>query len=149
MSPNIELDFEGALLSSHGGLERNSLINLINNASETESIVPDNLRVNQSRYYDIDSFLSTLKSSQNSFSVLSLNIAGLRNNFSEFEILINEIKSRNIDLSVILLQETHQNADEMDLFQLGGYNLVSTNKFVSNFGGLAIYINENLELNCI
>ena len=58
--------------------------------------VPENLTVNQSRYYNVDQFVSALNPTNRSFSVLSLNIAGIRNNFSQFEILVKDIQSKNV-----------------------------------------------------
>ena len=72
-----------------------------------------NISVKQSNYYDINSFTDIMKSRGDSFSLFSLNIAGVKTNMSQLEAILNHLGSQNLTLSVILLQETHSNAVDM------------------------------------
>ena len=130
---------ESNLLLNHGGIEKNDLIKQLNkniNSDDNEH----NFFSQQSKYYNIESFMKSLTKHNESFSILSLNIGGMKSNFPEFEVFMNTMNELNLDLTIIFLQETHLSEEEMNLYNLEGYALIARNPSVSEFGGLACYV---------
>ena len=83
------------------------------------------------------------KARLNDFSVLTSNI---ESNFDELPIYITELKQINFKYSVICLQETWLcEMDDMSIFNIYGYDLISQGKSCGNKGGLAVYINNRFD----
>ena len=103
-----------------------------------------------SPYYDNDGFEKFISSTSNNFIVLSLNCQSLAAKFDQLQIYINTYNNFDYRLSAICLQETWLTADsDLSLFQIEGYNLISTGRSSSAHGGVAIYLHETLKFNLI
>ena len=134
-----------SILQNHGNHIGNDFSHVLERYRDEHAGDVEDFTIRRSKYYDINAFTNMMKSHLKSFSLLSLNIAGIKTNFPQFEVLIDDINSSESPLSIILLQETHLNSDQMILYNLPGYSLVTQDKFVSSFGGLAIYVSNEME----
>ena len=116
--------------------------------SEEDTNEPDLFEL--SPYYDNESFEKFISSTSDDFIVLSLNCQSLAAKFDQLQIYINTYNNFDYRLSAICLQETWLTADsDLSLFQIEGYNLISTGRSSSAHGGVAIYLHETLKFNLI
>ena len=79
----------------------------------------------------------------NSFNILHLNIHSLVAKYDELKCLLSDLDQKNNHLDIIMLNETLLNNERLGLVQLTGYELITKNRN-SRDGGVAIYINENI-----
>ena len=128
---NLETD----LLDHRGGIDKNSLIKILNSDTDEESLNTEIIK--HSPYYDANMFISLLKDKKNIFSIFSTNIESIGAKFTEFEITLKELGH---SFSVICLQETWL-TDQHDTtkFNLDGYKLIPQGRVCSQKGGLFIY----------
>ena len=96
-------------------------------------------------YISPDDFSGNFKDfTENSFSVLHLNIRSLNKNFESFAELY---KSLSFKFSIICFSETWSNDENLDknsLFQLEGYSLLHENRKYCAVGGVAIFVHGSL-----
>ena len=132
-------------LQQLGGIENNSLVNIINpNLDENENNEP--ILISHSSYYDHDSLISTLTRNKNQFSILSTNIQCISAKFDELKIFIETLKQSNLEFSAICIQETWlaEGAD-ISQIQLEGYTCISQGYSCTSKGGLIIYLNKRFQ----
>ncbi len=131
------------ILRYHGGIENNSLVNIIEIDDDAEEHVQI---INHSPYYDRDMLLETLHDTQNSFTIFSTNIQSIRAKFQVFKIFIDDLREKGIEFSAICLQETAL-AENSDLSQLKleNYQLIHQGFSCTSKGGLIIYLHDKFE----
>ena len=99
-----------------------------------------------SPYYNSDDALSLLQQKQNTFSILSLNCQSLQSKFDQLKIYIESFNHSNCPFSIICLQETWlSDYHDLSLLQLEGYKLLHQPRTCSAHGGVAIYVQMDLE----
>ena len=133
------------ILKNHGGVEKNSLNKL------TETDTGENEHeikfFKYSDYQDFTSFKNNIKKFKNHFTVLSLNIQGLKAKFNELVVIIEDLKKDEIYFSAICLQETHLEFDDsIAPFNIAGYDGIPQKRIVSTWGGLVTYFRNDLEI---
>ena len=103
-----------------------------------------------SPYYDSTDFAEFISTTNDNFIVISLNCQSLAAKFDQLQIYINTYNDCHCRLSAICLQETWLSADsDLSLFQIEGYNLISSGKSSSAHGGVAIYLHETFKFKII
>ena len=104
----------------------------------------DNVSPLDTYYIPPDNFSGNFKDfTENSFSVLHLDIRSLNNNFESFAELY---KSLSFKFSIICFSETWSNDENLSKnsrFQLEGYSLLHKNRKCSRFGRVAIFVHES------
>ena len=105
----------------------------------------DNFSPLDTDYISPDDFSGNFKDfTENSFSVLHLNIRSLNKNFESFAELY---KSLSFKFSIICFSATWSNDENLDknsLFQLEGYSLLHENTKYRGGWGVAIIVHESL-----
>ena len=131
------------ILTNHGSLEKNSLIKLIdrNDDPRDESSAP---LIKKSEYYSCDGFLKSLEKFQSGFSCFCINIQGIKEKMHELEVISGKVSESNLNLSCIMVQETHLDKDVCSSMYLEGYNTICQSPIVSKYGGLAIFLKKNI-----
>ena len=138
MNPKLDDD----ILKQYGGRLKNDLISILSTEEDSE----DEIKMfKNSHYYDWDGLLDILITRQGAFTTLSLNSQSIRAKFDKILCLVNFLQSKRCHLSAICTQETWLNDDDdVSLLQIPGYNLITQGKYVSEHGGLFIYLLEEL-----
>ena len=106
------------ILEHFGGVDANSLCNLLNNNLDNDHVSdePDILQL--SSYYD-DSLNTLFTDKADSFSILSLNCKSLNAKFEQINIKIQQLQSTGHEFSAICLQETWLSDDsDISLLQI-------------------------------
>jgi len=83
---------------------------------------------------------NNLDSSNNTFSLLNLNVQSIRNKFPDFECFLSTFSS---PFDVICITETWLHNDEIQFFKLPGYTFVGSQR-VSRGGGVGAYVRGGL-----
>ena len=148
------MSLDNDILSSFGGLERNSLLTIVEKVNDNDiddddfdplSSHNDNdmHALQQSSYYNDAQFDSALSKFANNFSVLSLNIESINTSFDELVLFVADRIIKNCKLSVICLQECWL-SDHSDIsqFKLPGYNIFVTPRSCGAKGGLVMFIDD-------
>ena len=126
------------ILETIGGLDKNSLNNILNNKYSPSTDMAESKDLSSSlkhsSYYDTKSF-----------TALSFNTASIRSKFDQIDIFLNELSlTCHPPISAICVQETWlSEEDDSSLFKLNGHNCISKGETCSQKGGLIIYLNEN------
>ena len=139
------------ILTQFGGLLANSLNHKLspdwseaNEEDEQRNSEPQ--LINFSPYFNLDELVETLKTKQKQFTILSMNCASLNAKYDQIKILLEDLQRKNCFFSAICFQETWQsNSDDMSIYQLDGYNLISQGYICSRHGGLAIYLRDSFD----
>ena len=98
---------------------------------------------NTSEYYTDNEFVKAFTSSNNSFSILNLNIRSISKNISKLKEYLNIIKH---NFSIITIQETWFTEDTcLEYYNLPDYSLESVNRIDCNVGGVGIYISNAID----
>ena len=94
------------ILEHFGGVDANSLCNLLNNNLDNDHVSdePDILQL--SSYYDDDSLNNLFTDKADSFSILSLNCQSLNAKFEQINFKIQQLQSKGHEFIAICLQET-------------------------------------------
>ncbi len=69
-----DMSLDEAFLKYQGGVENNSLINIIEPSTDTNEESEQRQIIRHSQYYDFNKLSSVLRNNQNSFSIFSTNI---------------------------------------------------------------------------
>lgn len=127
-----------------GGVDSNSLINILETDDEENSI--SNQIIRHSPYYDIGELNLLAAKSKNAFSILSTNIQSINAKFDELKIFIENLKTFDFQFSAICLQESWlgEGAD-ISQIQLEGYQCIPQGKSCSTKGGLIIYLQDKFD----
>ena len=120
-----------------------SLVDLVEDDvnHDAENNVPSLLQ--QSQYYNHDSFVQLLQSKENVLKLISLNCQSLNAKIDNIQILIESIRESTTDVDILCLQETWlDDSSDVSHLQIEGYCLISKSKSCSAHGGVAIYLKE-------
>ena len=121
-----------SVLENFGGVNANSLCQLLNNNDDNDHPDDEPNIVQMSSYYDDDSLNNLLKDKGNSLGILSLNCQSINAKFDQLNIKVQQLKSKGYEFSTICLQETWLSSDsDTSLFKIDGYNLTSQGKMCS------------------
>ncbi len=136
------MSLDEVFLKYQGGVENNSLINIIEPSTDTndESEQPQIIR--HSPYYDFNKLSSVLRNNQNSFSIFSSNIQSINAKFTELKIFIEMLNQLKYSFSAICVQESWLSENDTSQIQLEGYQCIPQGKSSSSEGGLIIYLNN-------
>ena len=141
--------FDKSFLCFQSGVQTNSLNSILYQESDDVDGMNQINIINHSSYYDVDTFSTLADKSKDCFTVLSTNIQSINSKFSEFELVIAELKHVDFKFSIICMQECwiSENDDFLQI-QLEGYTCISQGKRCSSSGGLIIYADScyNYEL---
>lgn len=121
-------------------------------SNENDSIFENNepLLMQNSPYYNDNSFIKTLQDYNDNFSLMSLNCQSLPAKFDILKCYLENYKKNNCVLSTLCLQETWLNENsDLSSLQINGYNLISKEKSCSAHGGVAFYLHNSLNYNII
>ena len=131
------------ILENFGGVDANSLCQLLNNTYDNDHPDDEPNIVQMSSYYDDDSLNNLFRDKRNSFCILSLNCQSINAKFDQLNIKVQQLKGNGYEFSAICLPETWLSSDsDTSLFKIDGYNLISQGKMCSSHGGLAIYVSD-------
>ena len=141
----------GNILMHFGGLDRNSLIRILNPNDEDQSIFYDEPSIiKNSPYYHGDKLINELNTKTNNFNILSLNCESINSKFDQINITIEQFKRNGCTFSAVCLQESWLSDDsDTSLFQLDRYNQISQGKRCSTRGGLIIYLKDTIKYKLI
>ena len=116
---------------------------LLNNDNDPDiNFFKDNISVLDAKYYLPQDLTNDLtKISQDSFSVLHLNVRSLNKNFESFKQLLCNLK---FEFRIICLSETWCDDNSSSLFELPDYNLLFQNRVSRKGGGVCIYLHKSL-----
>ena len=136
----MEHSLEKNLLNNFGGLDNNSLLNIINEY-ETDS---DDISIfKPSPYYSHDHLLDFIDKENRNFTVLSLNVQSLQAKFNKILAFLESLKEKDFEYNAICLQETWlDNNANLSLLQIHNYTCISQGKYSSLHGGLIIYLHK-------
>ena len=139
---NFTMSTEGYVLRKYGGVNKNSLnqvLNLVNNNDHDESKIEDFNIIKHSPNVNNNEFTSFCTERRKHFTILSLNIQSIHAKFDHLQILLNELKQHQFEFSAICLQETWLSDDpDLRLIQIPGYTMISHGSICTSHGGLAI-----------
>ena len=103
-----------------------------------------------SPFFNNSEFINFLSTKNNSFIILSLNAQSLNAKYDTIKTYIDMYNECDTKISAICLQETWLTTDsDTSLLQMAGYNLVHRGKSCSAHGGVAIYLDNNLQYEVI
>ena len=94
-------------------------------------------------YLELDG-MTDLNPNGYNFVVLQLNIRGLLLNQANLCTLLNTLKSKESQVDMILLCETHLNRFTTQLVHIPRYTLISSNRSLSKGGGTSILIRSEI-----
>ena len=135
---------DNKILEKFGGLEPNSLVNIINPGDAIDNVYK------LSSYNSLDDMIDFFHLHKDGFNVFSLNIQSLNAKMDKLHILQQMLYEKDIELDAFCLQETWIGPNnDISLFKLHNYNLVSQNTNISRHGGLAIYLHKKYDFNII
>ena len=117
----------------------NSLKHFLNNTEDEYDIIQ------LSTYNVVNTWADRMFSNNSTLSILSLNAQSINAKFDKVKIKIDQLNEKHT-VSVIRIQESwlHCNAN-IDFYRLNNYNLISKGKYVSEHGGLLIYLHVDFE----
>ena len=119
--------------------DTNSLKHLLNNTKDEYDIIP------LSTYTDVNTLAERMSANNSTLSILSLNAQSINAKFDELKITIDQLNEIH-RVSVICIQESWQDCNaNIDLYGLNNYNLISKGNYVSEHGGLLIYLHVDFE----
>lgn len=97
------------------------------------------------RFASIDTYIiadhddSLLKNNGDSINIIHLNIRSLNHNFEEFLILLESLDTK---FDIIILTETWR-LDDLDIFNIKGYNIFYSNGCYNQNDGVVVYVNKS------
>ena len=141
------MSLDDAFLKYQGGIEKNSLIHILDSNTEEEDDTNEPNIIRHSPYYDHDKLVPTLQKNKNCFSILSTNIQAINTKYAELNIFIESLKEVDFHFSVICIQESGlaENVDTSHI-QINDYECIpqGKSKRISK-GGLIIYLHKNFD----
>ena len=133
------------LFQNIGGIDKHDLNNVMQLLSQNDD---HHETFAASNYYDVDSMLDSFKRNKCDFSTLTLNTAGINTKYDELTALLRYLNDQKFQFSAILLQETMLsdedcNSENIRIFNIPHYNLITQGRKCGRNGGLCIYLQEN------
>ena len=140
----VDTNLDSDLLENVGGVDVNNLNSVLKLDSKYDEHIES---FSPSNYYDIESFMNSLKKRDRSFTTLSLNIESLRAKFTQLSTLIHTLTDNDCHLDAILIQETwltdiQCKNETLELYNIPGYQAIPLGRQCGRKGGLMIYLNE-------
>jgi len=105
--------------------------------------IQNNISISDTTYIDIENINISPVHSKPKYSCLHLNIQSLPAKFDSLKELLITLQENKIHIDFIMLCETFLTDNNMHLFNIPGYNLVTQNRANLSRGGVALYINAN------
>jgi hypothetical protein len=126
-------------LASYGGVQANSLGNIVNYGGDDEEAN----QFKASSYYSTDEYIGVLRDNKNNFNLISLNTQSLNAKYNKLVAFNELLNSEKVSFSALCLQESWlgSNADS-SIFQLSNYNCIPKSKHASAHGGLITYLHK-------
>lgn len=84
-----------------------------------------------------------MQNKPNELKIVHLNIRSLRKNFAELLVMINECKQ---NLDIILLSEINIRAEELNNYQISGYETYTFTRKTQRGGGLLLYSRSDINI---
>ena len=123
--------------------DTNSLKHLLNNTEDEYDIIP------LSTYTEVNTLAERMSANNSTLSILSLNAQSINAKFDELKITIDQLNEIHT-VSVICIQESWLDCNaNTDLYRLNNCNLISKGKYVSEHGGLLIYLHVDFEYDIV
>jgi hypothetical protein len=122
-----------------------SLLDMIRDGDENDADddIPSWFKL--SSYYDNDAFIDLLKNKQCPFNIISLNCQSLNAKFDQISVYIESLRQQLCNIDALCVQETWLNDNSSTShLQIEGYNLITKSCSCSAHGGVAIYLNDQL-----
>ena len=116
----------------------NNWVNELNLTDDDENFDNNNINCN---YVNIDEFKDLKRSSNESFSMLHLNIHSLQLHIDELQAFLNVL---NFKFDIIALCETKLQNEPSANVSIEGYNILIFTYTEANKGGVCIYVADNL-----
>ena len=135
------------ILMHFGGLEQNSLINILNTIHEDQDTNDEApVLIRHSSYYNDVKLTNELNNNRDKFNILSLNCESINAKIDQIRLKLAQYKEGGCEFDAICLQETWLSEDsDKSLLCIEDYALISLGKTCSTRGGLIIYLKENLK----
>ena len=144
-------DTTQVLLSNHGGIECNSLNQFMNDYeinSNNDGITNSNSETNNclknSLYYSVEEFFNFQTINEDKLRFMSINCQSLRAKYNGLKYILDTCMEKGAPLHALILQETHLTSSSTECLEISGYKLINQPARINRFGGLAIYLEENL-----
>lgn len=116
---------DNTILRCTGGLEDDSLCHLLN-VSEVDISDPEKLEIIKHSPYYLHDLFDNLLYNSTKFKIFSSNIDLIFSKFDGITIMINCLKSKNIDYDILSFQECYiKPHHDITHIQIEGYNCVS------------------------
>ena len=135
-----------AILSNHGGIEINSINNVMNSNNQQANDINDELisdPIPESLYHSIEQFNNFQMINKNKFRIMSINCQSLNSKYNELKFILDHCMDIGAPVHVLVLQETHIKDKTTACFGIDGYNFISQPAIINQSGGLAIYLHED------
>jgi len=96
-------------------------------------------------YYDLEEVKHVSVPGPKELRIMHINIQSLPSKFDNLKILVDELDQLGKHLDLILICETFLNSSNAHMYNIPGFNFVCHNRTCSAGGGVAIYINNNID----
>ena len=136
-------------LKQFGGAFQNELNNALKINLDKED--RDHMSFSSSKYVDMHSLPSVKLTKKLGFYILSINIQSIGAKFDSLLAFLNLLKTNNIEIDVIMLQETWLSSswlsdpDNLNLYNIPGFNLLPQGKICCGHGGLFTYVSNKFD----
>ena len=131
-------DFNDEILRNIGGKSKNNLNEILNNFTHTDFEIDT---FSESPNIDIDSLSEQLIPHTKKLLILSVIIQNINAKFDKLLALITYLNDNSFMFSAICIQESWlKQWQDIYLFQIPGYSLITQPKVCSELGGLIIYL---------
>ena len=140
--------FSRETLEGVGGMAKYDLHKIMHDSSDKTDIASVQcLQVDsKSDYYDMGNLVQSLKSHQDKFTIMNLNIESIKSKFDTLLSILTHLKNNGFEFSVITLQETWlRNDADVSHYELPNYNLIAQGTICSRKGGLITYIHKRFD----
>ncbi len=118
------------------------LLNQINDLDQTEEVTNE-YNINCT-VLEIEDLENNRDKFVNQHITLHINIHSLAAKYGQLQRIINRLTKIKIQIDFILLCETFLNSKNSHLFHMEGFQLIFQNRPVNKGGGIAIYVNNNI-----
>ena len=126
---------------NYGGVINNDLNKLLNSVDDDNDGELNNYP--KSSYIDTDELITYLNMNKKNVTMLSLNCQSINAKFSQIELMVNFLKSKELFIDVICLQECWLDKTcDTSLFELDDYNMISQSKKCCGHGGLITFVKK-------
>ena len=140
------MDNDNDVLENFGGVLANELNNALKLDDDTQE--SERIKFSHSPYIDINN-LSTLNLPNNPMlNILSVNIQSINAKFNKLLGFLTILNENGMSIDILNLQETWlseswlSDPDNVNLFQIPGYTLITQGKVCCGHGGLFTYVKD-------